>query len=122
MIKKTTLSLLIIILSIVVNAASLKGKIQNHNQALEYFTAAILSSQDSSILTGGAFMDGYFEFPNLKVDKCLLQISCVGYQTITKPIDFRKNSSIDIFKKYGVDLEFAKKKMLTYNTCKTEKK
>ncbi|RUT77803.1 outer membrane beta-barrel family protein [Ancylomarina longa] len=96
MIKKTTLSLLIIILSIVVNAASLKGKIQNHNQALEYFTAAILSSQDSSILTGGAFMDGYFEFPNLKVDKCLLQISCVGYQTITKPIDFRQNSSIDI--------------------------
>ena len=79
------------------HSSNLKGKVINDQAiSLEYFTVAILLPQDSSIIIGGAFVDGYFEFEDLKVDQCLIQISCVGYQTVTQNIDFSAINSIDI--------------------------
>ncbi|WP_320019741.1 outer membrane beta-barrel family protein [Labilibaculum manganireducens] len=93
-------------------ANNLKGSVKdNTNKPIEYFTVAILSQQDSSIITGGAFMDGYFEFPDLKVNKCLLQISCVGYQTITKPIDFTQSTFIDLDTIHMQNLELSEVKV-----------
>ncbi|PKQ68166.1 hypothetical protein BZG01_05315 [Labilibaculum manganireducens] len=79
------------------HSSNLRGKVINDQAiSLEYFTVAILLPQDSSIIIGGAFVDGYFEFEDLKVDQCLIQISCVGYQTVTQNIDFSAINSIDI--------------------------
>lgn len=77
--------------------SQIKGTvIDSNNKPLDYYTVAILTSSDSSMIKGGAFVDGYFEFSNIKLDKCFLQISCVGYQTVKRPINFSENSSIDI--------------------------
>ncbi len=70
--------------------------IDRNNKSLEYFTAAILNTSDLSIITGGAFIDGCVEFNNIKEVKCILQISCVGYQTVKRLINFSENSSIDV--------------------------
>ncbi|MCT4603589.1 MAG: TonB-dependent receptor [Marinifilum sp.] len=76
---------------------TIKAKVVDRQaEKLKYFTVAVLCPQDSSILSGGAFMDGYFEFSDIKVDNCLLQISCVGYQTVTKNINFTQNTSLDL--------------------------
>lgn len=94
----TTFCILIFVLTSQLSFANnIKGFVKdNNNKPIEYFTAAILSPQDSSILTGGAFIDGNFEFSEIKSDKCLLQISCVGYQSVSLPVDFTQSSSIDL--------------------------
>jgi hypothetical protein len=75
----------------------IRGKVSDTNKKpLEYFTATILTPSDSSIIIGGAFIDGIFEFPKIEQNKCYLQISCVGYQTVTRQIDLSENNSIDI--------------------------
>ena len=93
--------ILFILISLLSTTYSQTGQIRstvinNEDKPLEYFTVAILSPQDSSILTGGAFIDGNFEFSEIKSDKCLLQISCVGYESVIFPVDFTQNSSVDL--------------------------
>lgn len=70
--------------------------IDSSNQSIEYFTAVILSTKDSSIVMGGAFIDGKFEFSNIKKQRYLLQISSVGYQPDVREIDFSGNQIINI--------------------------
>lgn len=77
--------------------SQIKGNVIDSNKIpLEYFTAAILSSSDSSMITGGAFIDGYFEFSNIKQDKCLLQISCVGYQKVIRSVDYSVRNTVNV--------------------------
>ncbi|WP_461630221.1 outer membrane beta-barrel family protein [Labilibaculum euxinus] len=91
------LTLLFIVQTFASYPSNLRGKvIDDQAISLEYFTVAILLPQDSSIIIGGAFVDGYFEFEDLKVDQCLIQISSVGYQTVTQNINFSAINSIDI--------------------------
>lgn len=63
---------------------------------VEYFTAAILNVADSNLVAGGAFIDGYFSFEDVKQRQCLVQIRCVGFRTITLPVDFSQFTDVDL--------------------------
>lgn len=71
------------------------GTVNNtENIPIEYFNGIIRNSIDSSILQGGAFIDGVFEFVNLKPNTYILEISSVGYASFF--INCNTNNSIDL--------------------------
>ncbi len=76
---------------------SIQGTVTNEKNApIEYFDAIIRSVKDSSMIRGDAFMDGKFNFQNLKPEKYILQLSSVGF--ITKYLNFntKKLESINV--------------------------
>lgn len=73
------------------------GYVVNTNKKpVEYFHAVLLSPTDSSVLRGGAFIDGKFEFTKEKTGTYLLQLSSVGYQTYHKKLKVTDEQSIDL--------------------------
>jgi len=76
---------------------NIKGLVHDHNnEPLAYFTVSLLNPSDSSIISGGVFVDGYFEFTDLKQEKYLLKISSLGFQTVFQPVGFGQDETIDL--------------------------
>lgn len=70
-----------------INETVFSGSVTDDRQKpLEYFTVVLLSVEDSSVVKGGAFTDGYFEMALTKADNYILQIACLGYETFSKNI------------------------------------
>jgi hypothetical protein len=55
--------------------------IDENNMPIEYFDAIVRNVNDSSMVQGGAFVDGIFEFQGLRNGQYILQLSCVGFIT-----------------------------------------
>lgn len=57
-----------------------KGKVLSENDSLiEFFNVTIINPFDSTIITGGAFLDGHFELNNIIENEFILKISSVAY-------------------------------------------
>lgn len=83
--KKTIISLLFLFIFSYSKSQTnhnIRGNaVDSDNNSIEYFHAVLLSPVDSSIIQGGAFIDGVFEFHKIKSNSYILQLSSVGYQT-----------------------------------------
>ncbi|MBB3187403.1 outer membrane beta-barrel family protein [Microbacter margulisiae] len=66
---------------------TLTGKVMEHNhQPLDYFNVEVLSPKDSSLVSGGTFLNGQFQFNNLKTQSYLLKITSMGYKDYLQPV------------------------------------
>jgi len=66
-----------------------EGNVLNiDNEKIDYFTAALYNKNDTSLLVGGVFEQGYFKLTLKEPKKCLLEISSVGLLKIVKEVDF----------------------------------
>ncbi len=81
-----------------INETVLSGNVTDDRQKpLKYFTVALFSARDSSVIKGGAFTDGYFELTLEKADHYILQISCLGYKPVSRNFSIKENEPrIDI--------------------------
>ncbi len=71
---------------------------------IEYFHAVLLAHDDSSLLVGGAFTDGFFSLEYKPVDKCLLRISSVGYKEYITTIELSVSYELDTIQLEGLTL------------------
>ncbi len=88
---------LLCISNIQAQQTSIQGTVTNEDNApIEYFDAIVRDIKDSSMVQGDAFIDGKFNFKNLKPEKYILQLSSVGF--ITKYLNFntKKFENINI--------------------------
>lgn len=62
--------------------SAIKGVIfDNSKKTIDFCNVQILSTVDSSLIRGGAFLDGHYELKGISSGKYLLRISNVQYQT-----------------------------------------
>lgn len=96
--KVVKLLLFINLLSVsYVSASVIKGKcLGTDNQPLPYFIVAILSPSDSSMVFGGAFIDGDFKFNDIKKGNYLVQIRCLGYHSVTFHTEVTQDKDMEI--------------------------
>ncbi|MDR2064718.1 MAG: TonB-dependent receptor [Prevotellaceae bacterium] len=87
------LSLLMLNMQICYCQYSLNGKITDAQQnVIEYFQISILNPEDSTLLTGGSFVNGHFEIRQNQ-EKSILKISAPGYKDRYFPVYIREQSS-----------------------------
>ncbi len=94
---KYTLSILLIFLtSILYSQTTIRGNVLNEKKSpLEYFDILLLSTQDSSLVKGGSFIDGEFKIGQIKRNEYILQISSLGYISKYININTNKHDSIN---------------------------
>ncbi len=88
-IKEGLLILILILIHSLTYAqqAKINGVVTDEKKVpIEYFDAIIRNVKDSTMVQADAFMDGKFNFQNLKPEKYILQLSSVGF--ITKYLNF----------------------------------
>ena len=70
---------------IAIHAQNLHGKVINEKQSpVEYASVVLLNATDSAFIEGAVCSEtGEFSFDNVQQGEILLQISCLGYRTIT---------------------------------------
>ncbi|MDQ1769535.1 outer membrane beta-barrel protein [Labilibaculum sp. A4] len=66
---------------------------QTHNP-IEYFHAMLLSSNDSILIVGGAFLDGNFELIAPNKGDYILSFSCLGYQSRHENMSITQNTDL----------------------------
>ena len=73
---------------------SITGKVmeQNH-QPLDYFNVEVLMPKDSSLVSGGTFLNGQFQLNNLKAQPYLLKIISMGYKDCLKPVTLNNDTN-----------------------------
>lgn len=66
----------------------IQGAVQNENGSLvDFFTAAILSTRDSMMISGASCRDGILLIETKATGSVLLQLSSVGYKELTIPLN-----------------------------------
>jgi len=74
---------------------SITGNLNDQTHTpIEYFHAMLLSSSDSSLVVGGAFLDGDFELIAPNKGNYILSFSCLGYQS--------KHENVSVTKKINL--------------------
>jgi hypothetical protein len=70
--------------------SQLSGIVLNTNhEPIPYSTIALLNADDSTLQSFAiAAVDGYFNISNIKPGNILLQVSCLGYKTLYKKINY----------------------------------
>jgi len=68
------------------------------NEKLDYFHAILYNNVDTTIITGGTFINGKFKLSIDKKIKCILKISYVGLQEHIEIIDFNLKEKYTISK------------------------
>jgi len=75
----------------------IKGIATNkNNEVIAYFSAQLLSVNDSSMIIGGAFMDGVFLFEKIKPGNYLLKLSSVGFEPQYQKVEVKTGEITDI--------------------------
>ncbi|GAF05699.1 outer membrane beta-barrel family protein [Saccharicrinis fermentans] len=100
------LLLLINNINTIAQKVHLKGDVvDTQNIPIDYFTVALLNNSDSSIITGGAYLNGKFNIEHNDTNSCIIQISSVGYQQILQLIQINNSLNLGTFKMNGLDIE-----------------
>ncbi|NVO11464.1 MAG: TonB-dependent receptor [Bacteroidales bacterium] len=95
--RKVLLPILLLVSNtIYAQTFEIKGTVCNdEGNKLEYFHAVLLSTKDSSLVKGGAFIDGLFSFEHLQPFNYLLKVTSLGYEPLFVSASIEK-ASVDL--------------------------
>lgn len=96
--KKLTSTITLLLVSVVMLAQySITGVVTNENKdGLENANVSILDSQGKTLQSTKTNASGEFKIERITQNKVELEVTYVGYERYREPVDFSKNSKIDL--------------------------
>ena len=77
------------------NGATIKGIVLDSNdKELDYYQIKLLNQKDSSVVLGGSFVTGNFEFSNIKQGAFLLNVYSMGFEEVMVPFTIRNEDTV----------------------------